>query len=141
MMTDPLKDLVEVTEALYRAELLKMHAITARENCLRKDLRDLDEHNRSTRSIPDSQLNGLRQIGADVLWQGWVARTRRNLNVELAQILVQKERMKAELQRAFGKQLAASRLLQEDQQAKVKVQEKKFWQDLDDLKHSRSPKI
>ena len=75
----------------------------------------------------------MRQIGADVLWQGWVGRTRESLNIELAQILAQKEYMKSALQRAFGKQAAAKELVADAAKQAHDEQDKRFWQMQDDL--------
>lgn len=118
-MKEPIADLARLTDALYRAELSKFQTINAREASLRKDLRDLDDHLYRGRTLPENQMKGLRQIGADVLWQGWVSRTRRDLNTELAQLLLQKERLKVGLRHAFGKKQAAQDLLDQNIQSKI----------------------
>lgn len=110
-MQDPLKDLAQLTDALYQVELAKMSALNAQEARLRQQLAELEERRLSSQTLPDAQMTGLRQIGADVLWHGWVSRARQDLNVQLAQVLAQKARMTTALRRAFGKQLAASEML------------------------------
>lgn len=110
-MKDQLEDLAQLTDALYQAELGKMRALNARETNLRRDLATLEDHRRNSRSLPDSHWQGVRQIGADILWQGWVGRTREDLNIQLAQVLAQKEHLIAKLRKAFGKKTAAAEML------------------------------
>ncbi len=132
-MADALKDLAELTDAIYQAELQKMSALNAKEAGIRRKIADLETLRRDNLSLPSVQLNVVRQIGADVLWQGWISRTREGLNIELAQILAQKEHMKSELQRAFGKQMAAKELLSNAGKEVRQERDKRFWQMQDDL--------
>lgn len=132
-MANALRDLAELTNAIYQAELQKMAALNAKETTLRRKIDDLETLRRENRSLASGQLNVVRQIGADVLWQGWVSRTREGLNVELAQILAQKEHLKSALQRAFGKQLAAKDLLANAKSERDQERNKRFWQLQDDL--------
>lgn len=48
----------------------------------------------------------MKALGADLLWQGWHSRTRRQLNVELAKATAQKLRMMDQLRLAFGRKHA-----------------------------------
>jgi small-conductance mechanosensitive channel len=116
-MSEPLADLADLTDALYQAELAKMQGLAARENKLRADLVKLDQHHKQNLTLPAAQLFAPRHIGADVLWHGWVGRSRTELNQQLALVLAQKSQMMNALRRAHGKHLAANQLL-EDAQAK-----------------------
>ncbi|MEO3413222.1 hypothetical protein AAFO92_01060 [Roseovarius sp. CAU 1744] len=127
-----------MTDALYRAELQKMAALSAKEADLRHKLAELDALRSTNRSLPPGQLTVVRQIGADVLWQGWVSRTRETLNLELAQILAQKEYMKSELQRAYGKQMAAAAMRDKARNKASQDRAKRFWQAQDDLQVLKS---
>lgn len=132
-MADALQDLAALTDAIYQAELQKMAALNTQEAAIRSRIADLETLRRDNQSLPSGQLNSVRQIGADVLWQGWVSRTRESLNIELAQILAQKEHLKFELQRAFGKQMAAKEMLVNAEHETDQERQKRFWQAQDDL--------
>ena len=132
-MSGPFEDICALTEALYQSELNKMSALNAQETALRRDLAQLDEMRRENQTLPEADLQGVRQIGADVLWQGWVSRKREELNIQLAQVLAQKERMKVMLRQAFGKKLASRELHDKAQSDEQKARSKKAWQTREDL--------
>ncbi len=132
-MTDALGDLAELTDALYQAELQKMSVLNAQEMELRKKLAELEAHRRDNQALPPEDVHSLRQIGGDVLWQGWVTRSRQELMTRLAQILAQKAREKAALQRAFGKRMAAREMLDTARIERVQAAQSRAWQTQDDL--------
>ncbi len=132
-MTNALNDLAELTDAIYQAELQKMAVLNKKEAMVRRKITDLETLRHDNQSLPQGQLTVVRQIGADVLWQGWVGRTRESLNIELAQILAQKEHLKSELQRAFGKQMAAKEMLAAAGKQVRQERDKRFWQKQDEL--------
>lgn len=119
-MTQTLSDLTKLTEALYQAETAKMQDLLMQEAKLRQDLARLEEHRRTNRDLPDADLQGVRQIGADLLWQGWVGRSKADLQTELARVLARKGQMIGQLRRAFGKHQAATRMLADDTHATTK---------------------
>lgn len=110
-MSQTLTDLTKLTEALYQAETAKMQDLLQQEAKLRQDLVRLEEHRCDNRNLPDADMQGLRQIGADLLWQGWVGRSKVNLQAELARVLGRKGQMLGQLRRAFGKHQAATKVL------------------------------
>ncbi|WP_306115837.1 MULTISPECIES: hypothetical protein [unclassified Roseovarius] len=136
-MPDALQDLANLTDAIYQAELQKMAVLNHKEAEIRRKIADLETLRRDNLQLPSNDLNAVRQIGADVLWQGWVGHTRESLNIELAQILAQKEYMKSALQRAFGKQAAAKELVADAAKQAHDEQDKRFWQMQDDLQAMR----
>ena len=132
-MRDQLEDLAQLTDALYEAELNKMRLIHAREARLRRDIAELETLRRRNQDLPETQLNSVRQLGGDVLWQGWLARTREDLNTQLALVLAQKANMQAGLRRAFGKHVAATEMLN-DHACDAKVRhDKRSWQRIEAL--------
>lgn len=139
-MHDPLRDLASLTDALYRAELTKVEKLNAREASLRRDLAELEMRRRTSRNLPHTELAPVRQIGADVFWEGWLSRTRADLNTQLAQVLANKAHMMAGLRRAYGKQAAAAALLEQSEKAKNQRSEKQRWQSLDALHLMKSQK-
>lgn len=119
-MSQTLSDLTKLTEALYQAETAKMQDLLLQEAKLRQDLAGLEEHRRANRDLPDAALQGVRQIGADILWQGWVGRSKADLQAELARVLARKGQMIGQLRRAFGKHQAAVKMLADDTSANAK---------------------
>ncbi|MDT8325884.1 MAG: hypothetical protein RQ750_00665 [Roseovarius sp.] len=119
-MSQTLSDLTKLTEALYQAETAKMKDLLSQEARLRQDLAQLEEYRRSNRDLPETDLQGVRQIGADLLWQGWVGRNKAELQSDLARVLGRKGQMIGHLRRAFGKHQAATRMLADDTHANAK---------------------
>lgn len=132
-MRDQIEELAQLTDALYEAELNKMRLINAREARLRRDLAELENLRRRNQDLPTTQLNSVRQLGGDVLWQGWLARTREDLNTQLALVLAQKANLQAGLRRAFGKHVAAKEMLKEQTKVAKSQLNKRSWQKLEVL--------
>ena len=124
-MHDPLADLADLTDALYQAELAKLHGVAAQESKLRADLIRLDQHQKQNLALPAAELFAPRHIGADVLWQGWVGRTRTELNQQLALVLAHKAQMMKALRRAHGKHHAANQIWEDAQRARRKKRTEK----------------
>lgn len=110
MKPGSLEAMGEVAAALYRAEQARLGTLLRREAELRRTLADLDRHRRDNLGLPPADLHGARAIGADILWQGWVGRSRRALNIELAQVLAQKAERMGALRQAFGRTAALDSL-------------------------------
>ncbi|WP_101067138.1 hypothetical protein [Roseovarius salinarum] len=102
-----MSDIVRLAGALYEMEQARMHETLREEAALREDLGQLDAH------WHDTTATAARAIGADVLWQGWVARRRAELNSRLAAVLAQKEKHIAALRAANGRKVAAERLAEQ----------------------------
>ncbi|MEW2911946.1 hypothetical protein [Leisingera sp. JC11] len=100
-----LDQMAAVTAAQYMQEHAKVQPALAREAELRGQLARLNEQVQATRE----QANGdhaMKALGADLLWQGWHTRTRRQLNMDLAKATAQKLRMMDQLRKAFGRKHA-----------------------------------
>lgn len=115
-----LDQLAGATDALYQAERAKLQDIARQEAELRRALFDLDAKRHAAWTMPADQLAAPRAIGADMLWQGWTQRTRQELNVKLAQVLVRKADRMAALARAFGRAEVARTLLADAKTARRK---------------------
>lgn len=125
-----LDDMADLTDALYRAELAAIHKLTAQENRLREALERLESDTRANARLPAPQLHGARAIGADTLWQAWVARTRRDLQDQLALLLARKMHLMRSLRRAHGRRSAALSLRDEDlERARKSHQSKQITQE------------
>nr|WP_296430756.1 hypothetical protein [Roseovarius sp. BRH_c41] len=117
MKSNSYSELVCVTEAMYRSEAARMQALLADERRLRAELRQIEEVRFAARDVPDSRLQGYREIGADLTWQGWIGRSKANLHADLARVLGRKGQVSNLLRRAYGKYLAATELLQDQDRA------------------------
>lgn len=114
MSHDALADMVQLTDALFQAEQVQMRDLFNRETQLRRDLAELESYHRDNRILPTAELAAVRQVGADVLWQGWVSRTRQELQRQLALLLAEKGNRMRALRRAHGRYLAAEELHRAD---------------------------
>ncbi len=95
--------------------------IISQESRVREQLRKLDDQ---AKDAERSQDHNLQAIGADVIWKSWLERTKRTLNMELAQIMVQKEALRAGVKREYGKLLVGREML-EDQVLEQSTSRKK----------------
>lgn len=114
MSTRNHSDIVALTEALYRADSAKMQVLLAEEARLRADLTQLEDMRRAARDLPQDQASGYREVGADLLWQGWIGQSKARLHSELARVLGRKGQISRELRRSFGKHQAAAQLSVEE---------------------------
>lgn len=100
-----LDQMAAVTAAQYMQEHAKIQPALAREAELRGQLAKLNTQVQAARQQADCD-HAMKALGADLLWQGWHTRTRRQLNMELAQATAQKLRMMDQLRKAFGRKQA-----------------------------------
>ena len=124
MTPQDLQDLQSLTGALHRVEQARMRAILQEESDLRHLLAQLDEDARQIQNLPEAQSTDLRTIGGDVTWQAWVAKTRRNLNVQLAQVLARKGIALTALERTFGRDEAVGNIVRDTVRDRRDVMEK-----------------
>lgn len=101
------RDLAALTGALYDRERTKLRDLNRAETRLRHDLALLDARQRTNQRLTEPELEGFREIGADLRWLGWVGRNRAALQTDLARVLARKGRMMQTLRHAFGKHQAA----------------------------------
>lgn len=105
----------QLCDLKYRNSQQKLAAILERENSLRAELEKLRGYVEETRSLPTEHAQ-MRAVGADIIWMRWVTTTQSRLNIELAQVLAQKEGHIAQHKRAFGKTQAAQSLAKADKE-------------------------
>ncbi len=101
-----LPKLQQLTDAVYAAEMAKVADLNRQEQQLRQRLAEL-----SSRAASDG-ISPFALAGADLKWQSWIAETRRALNIELSRVLAAKERARAGLSLALGKQQAVKKLIE-----------------------------
>ena len=109
-MTQALKDMASLTDALYRGRVASLQHLAAEEARIRETLSNLE---RARNAVNSESTVGteMRALGADLLWQGWVTRQQMEQNIRLANLLVQKDATRRELQACFGRAQVAGALL------------------------------
>lgn len=117
MTRDAHATLCAVTDALHEREAARLRNLRDEEARLRAALARLDAQARQARALTQEALRGVREIGADTAWQGWLAQQRLALQTELARVLARAEDVMPAQRRAFGKREAARGLRAEAQSA------------------------
>lgn len=117
-----LESLKFLTELKYTQSLSGMAEIRAKEARLRHMIERLKQQAFEAQALPADQLD-MHNIGADVIWLKWVSKTVRNLNLELAQLLAQKETYLAGQRRALGRKTAAEHTFQKERTARQRTKQ------------------
>ncbi|KIN65928.1 hypothetical protein Z945_975 [Sulfitobacter noctilucae] len=112
-----LEELLAVSQLRYDHQRQAFEKILGKESRLRVELARLDEMGRSTAQEAEA-VDSMRAIGADLLWQGWLGRSRTKLNMQLARILAIKEFEQRKVKRAFGKVIALEEVIREQKKIK-----------------------
>ncbi len=110
---EELRALHQVTQARYDQKQQKFRKLVAEETRLRQELARLGDMLHQSRREGDN-LPEMRAIGADILWQGWIGRSRARLNLRLAQVLAVKEHHLSEVRQAFGKVMVVEELMSQE---------------------------
>lgn len=125
MSHETLSQISALTETMFQREFSKIREILKEETVLRQSLVQLDAQSK-TAEINHAQDCTMKTVGADILWQAWVSNTRRQLNIELAQILARKIEAMVHVRKAFGRKEAVKSLIrtarQERQQKITQLQ-------------------
>lgn len=97
----------KLVDIKYRQQRESFARLMAQETQLRTSLQQLDTYLAESIAQDDTPQ---RAIGADVVWQSWIGRKKRDLNMQLAQVLAIKERHIAQVRTAYGKVLVTDAL-------------------------------
>ncbi len=117
-----LRQIEVLNELTFRKKQLAFFRILASENRLRAQLEHLSHLEESSAR---SEMTPLQHIGADITWKTWLNRTRASLNMELAQILAQKERLRDGVRKDFAKVAIAAELVTELESDELKSRNQK----------------
>lgn len=113
------RDDAEAIEALQELKFQKRQRavvnLIKREQQLRADIAKLDAQ---ARASDQSGTYDMQLIGADMIWRAWVGRAKSALNMELAQVLAQKDMVIRDVRREFGKLSVARELAKGRAQSK-----------------------
>ncbi|MCE8552971.1 hypothetical protein KBY29_01490 [Ruegeria pomeroyi] len=118
-----LNQMTRVGEALYLREYERIRAVLEEEARITAQIARLDDQVLRIRTEGTGD-HGYRSVGADILWQGWESRTRRQLNSELARARAKRLSMMDALKRAFGRKQAIAQIAQDEKSARVKARRK-----------------
>ena len=99
------RQLIELLRSFASLKQSRLDQISRNEERLRKKLADLD---RSARTEP---MSSAALAGADLSYAAWSANVRKEINMELARTLADKEIARREAARAIGRQEVAIKLL------------------------------
>lgn len=124
MKQTKLDQMSRVTEAVYLSEFQKVKGILSDEARLRRDLAQLETQARQERQTLQDDVP-MQSLGADVLWQAWLTRTQRQLNMELAQVMARKLTAMGRVRTAFGRQNAVHSMLETERKEAKKAAQKK----------------
>lgn len=108
MKHEELKTLHALADAKYKARQQLFMQLMQRETAIRAELSRLQDQARNTGDVSDQ---GMRTIGADVIWKAWLGRAQKSLNMKLALVLAEKEQHVRQVRQAYGKVLATDALL------------------------------
>ncbi len=112
MATD-FEDLQKITAILEEQALARHRTILERETGLRQELAEIETlRHQSLRQ--DDHAHARRMLGADGLWQGWLAERRMRLNQDLAMLQVRKAESLNTAQTAFARAQVTADLSREE---------------------------
>ncbi|MFP4273778.1 MAG: hypothetical protein ACLFRU_02035 [Paracoccaceae bacterium] len=108
-MIDPdLDRLHRLADMLYQRDMRELARVRDREARIHARRAQLEQQARQ--AVEGEDLDALRRLGGDMLWQDWALRRRAELNVELARARLLREQAIAGLRRSFGKRQALESL-------------------------------
>jgi len=110
-----------------RLEERAYNKLRAREAAIRSDLERLSTQERDARKSTTVEM---RAIGADISWQAWLGRSAASLNLQLAEILAQKENYVDQVRKAHGKVSMSEKLIDREKRKLLISREKKVLDDL-----------
>ena len=105
-----LEALLTVSQARFDRRRQALALIQKEETALRAELARLKDMALTARA-PSTDMIGMRSVGADLLWQGWIARGRTEKNMALARVLARKGHEVTKLRRAFGRVAALEEVI------------------------------
>jgi hypothetical protein len=107
-MVEKIHLLIKVMEAQYHRDRKALQSVIEDELHIRKELKNLQERMRAARQLDLDDEPEMRAMGADVVWERWLEKSRASLNLRLATILATKEMHLTNVRKSFGKVQAAN---------------------------------
>ncbi|MGJ8626845.1 MAG: hypothetical protein ACSHXB_07800 [Sulfitobacter sp.] len=108
-----LVELLSITKIKYDQQQQSFQRLVSEEARLRSELDRLDFSVLQAQAKPENN-DKMRAIGAEIMWQSWVARSKTQINLKLAQVLALKLQHLAQVKKAYGKVLVIEELLEQE---------------------------
>ena len=99
--------LSQLMELQYQHDRQHLQSIIDQETALRSELATLQEHSDASNSAGFDDNTEMRSMGADVIWEQWLERSKTTLNMKLATVLAAKEERLGRVRQSFGKRQVA----------------------------------
>ncbi len=122
-MDKQLLALQNLTGMVLDVERMKLQQIALAERKLKEQIMELDKESkkRSGQLLAKGGTDQALLAGADMRWQSWLQQQKRKLNTRRAALLAKYEEQRQKAQKAFGKDEAVRKLLeQSNEEARVK---------------------
>lgn len=117
MKRNAFSQLQQVATLKYQRDQRNFAEQVRRETDLRQRIKQLNDQEKST-SLTTPAIDPFARSGAILPWQSWVAKSRNQLNIELAQVLARKESLRGALQKSFGQKEAIATLQRKEAAAR-----------------------
>lgn len=108
-----LVELLSITKIKYDQQQQSFQRLVSEEARLRGELDRLNFSVLQAQAKPENN-DKMRAIGAEIMWQSWVARSKTQINLKLAQVLALKLQHLAQVKKAYGKVLVIEELLEQE---------------------------
>lgn len=108
-----LMELLSITKIKYDQQQQSFQRLVSEEARLRGELDRLNFSVLQAQAKPENN-DKMRAIGAEIMWQSWVARSKTQINLKLAQVLALKLQHLAQVKKAYGKVLVIEELLEQE---------------------------
>lgn len=136
-MSNPIKDLVTVSDILHERAMEQYRDRTAEAQRVQAELDEMDRLRAAMQA--DTQSLGARRLaGVDTMWQGWLARRRTMLQQEMAISRARQMESFARAQTSNARLDAAEDLMRQEQAARRTALQKKEADTLDWLSAMRT---
>lgn len=133
-MSEDLKALLNVTSLMRERALEGYRRDRAEETGLAAELGRIDAMRQAAHAQTDS-LDTRRLMGADTLWQGWLARRRGEINREIALSRAKQAHSLVAARKAFSRDEAARSLVEQSRTDLAEARYKREERTLEDLSH------
>lgn len=108
-----LMELLNITQIKYDQQQQSFQKLVSEEARLRSELYRLNFSVLQAQAKPENNTE-MRAVGAEIMWQSWVARSKTQINLKLAQLLALKLQHLAKVKKAYGKVLVIEELLEQE---------------------------
>lgn len=109
-----LTDLRAIAQTKYDQQRLVFQEILSKEDKLRTELKRIAELDAAS-TFDTDKIGQMHSVGADILWRGWLSRSKSALNADLARLLSRKALELESVKRAFGRIYALETIAAQDQ--------------------------